>query len=204
MATTTGKVVAIGCAIGAVLAILGIAAVIVMLFIGRQAVTQVQQVQLPATQNASKPSAQSGSLAATSSTEPSLSTAPPPTPVTNESVFLFRDPFRPLITEPPPTSTASSEAAETTETSEATTSTASSTTTSTGEANVLTLQDIVTVDGKQKAVLDWQGETFTLGAGEVVDDSPWKVLSVGTSSVTMLFGDVQVTLSVGEATIQSK
>ncbi len=44
----------------------------------------------------------------------------------------------------------------------------------------------------------WNGTTYTAGAGEVIGSSPWKVVEVGTDSVVMLYGDTQVTLSLGQ------
>jgi hypothetical protein len=74
----------------------------------------------------------------------------------------------------------------------------SGTTTRTVEPNTLILQDIITVDGVQKAMLVWDGKDYTLAAGDVIAGTPWKLLSMTKTSVTMLYGDVQVTLSIGE------
>lgn len=188
MGTTLGKVVVIGCAVSVVLAILGAIATIVLLWWGGQKVaTELNQ---QATQQAATTSGQPGSKTASGSVEATVATNQPPAPVTNASVFLFRDPFVPVIKASITTSSTESEtdASSTVETS------------STADADelVLTLQDIVTDDGTAKAVLTWEGVTYTVAAGEQLGDTPWKVLSVGSSSATLLFGDVQVSLSVGE------
>jgi len=47
-------------------------------------------------------------------------------------------------------------------------------------------------------VLLLNDQTYTLAAGEVISGTPWQVLSVSSTSVTMLYGDTQVTLTVGQ------
>lgn len=65
-------------------------------------------------------------------------------------------------------------------------------------ANTLYLQSIISENGEPKAVFIWNGQTYTVGEGEQVSDSPWKVLQISSDSVLMLYGDSQVTLSVGQ------
>lgn len=111
-----------------------------------------------------------------------------PAPVTNEDVFKFRDIFVALIepvvesTAAPSTSTSASADASGTPSDEGT----------------LVLQDIVSENGERKAVLVESGTTYTLGPGERIGDTPWQVLTVGASSVTMLYGDSQLVLTVGQ------
>lgn len=69
---------------------------------------------------------------------------------------------------------------------------------STADEDTLVLEDIKSVDGEQVAVLTLNGQTYELTEGERVGDSPWEVLEIGTNSVVMLFGDTQVTLSIGQ------
>ncbi len=49
-----------------------------------------------------------------------------------------------------------------------------------------------------QGVFVWNGVTYTEGAGGTIDSSPWKVLEVNSDSVVMLYGDTQVTLTVGQ------
>lgn len=99
-------------------------------------------------------------------------------------VFTFRDIFEPLVKAPTTTT--------------ATGGTSSGGTTQ-ASANTILLQDITSENGEAKAVLVWNGTTYTVGEGEQVGDSPWKVLSIQSDSVIMLYGDVQVPLSIGQA-----
>jgi hypothetical protein len=109
-------------------------------------------------------------------------------PVTNQDVFVFRDPFEPVVK-------AATEASTTSSTS---TTGSAGTTSTAGDANVLTLVNIMNVDGVYKAALRLGGQQYIVAAGERLGDSPWKVLTVSKTSVTMLYGEEQVTLALGE------
>ena len=65
-------------------------------------------------------------------------------------------------------------------------------------ANTLFLESIASVGGAKQATLVWNGKLYLVGAGDVVGDTPWKVLSISGTSVVMLFGDDRVTISVGQ------
>jgi type IV pilus biogenesis protein PilP len=118
-------------------------------------------------------------------------TEPPPVPL--KRVFTFRDVFAPLIKPAPEPTPASAPV------------TGSTTTTTTAPVNdgTLTLRDVVSVDGEPAAVLALDGQIYTLKAGESISGTPWKVLSISGQTVVMLFGDVQVTLSVGQGVTPS-
>jgi type IV pilus biogenesis protein PilP len=113
-------------------------------------------------------------------------TEPPPVPLNR--VFTFRDVFAPLIQPAPEPATNTPPV------------TGSTTTTGTATANdgTLTLQDVVSVDGEPAAVLVLDGQTYTVQAGESIPGTPWKVLSISGQTVQLQFGDVPVTLSVGQ------
>jgi hypothetical protein len=101
--------------------------------------------------------------------------------------FTFRNVFAPSIKTPvPPSAEASSS------------SNSSSTAGSTDSPDTLYLIDIVSTDGESQGVFVWNGVTYTEGAGGTIDSSPWKVLEVGKDSVLMLYGDTQVTLTLGQ------
>lgn len=110
----------------------------------------------------------------------------PPTPVPsidNRDVFTPRNPFtviKPIVIAVLATDTSSS-----TNTSDTT------------SANTLKLIDIVTVGGVRKAVVKLNGHTYTLAAGETVGTSSWSIVEVNTTNIVVLFGDEQVTISLG-------
>lgn len=112
--------------------------------------------------------------------------AGPPEEVPIEDVFTFRDIFVPTIkpSDVPSSGTGTSGS-----------STSSGTAT---QPNTLTLVAIESENGEAVAVLTWNGQTYRLNEGESITGTPWKVLSIGSNSVTMLYGDASVTLSVGQ------
>jgi hypothetical protein len=177
LGSTTGKWVVGGIALVLVLIAIGVAAY-VFLF-STPATVVVTSVTPP------KPAG----VVTTGSVSP---TATAPIVVPGErpltSTFTFRNIFAPTMAEPvaaiPETSTAA----------------ASSGTTATPNvpADTLYLASIQTVDGKQTATFIWNKQTYTLGEGDPIPNSPWQVLQINTSSVVMLFGDTQVTLSLGQ------
>ncbi len=67
--------------------------------------------------------------------------------------------------------------------------------------DTLFLRDIVSVDGVTAAVLYLDGQTYTLAVGGEIPGTPWRVQSISGRSVVMLYGDVQVTLSVGQGVV---
>lgn len=109
--------------------------------------------------------------------------ATPAVSVSNAAIYTFRDIFEPLIEKAaePSTPTDSND----------------STTTPTSK-DTLYLQNIITEGGVRKAVLLLDGKTYTLGAGGAISGTPWLVLSVNQTSVTMLYGDIQVVLAIGQ------
>ncbi len=76
-------------------------------------------------------------------------------------------------------------------------------TTPTGQPSIpedtLYLESISVVDGKTVAALIWNGQTYTLGEGEDIPGTPWRVLDITGTTVTMLYGDTSITLAVGQA-----
>ena len=74
---------------------------------------------------------------------------------------------------------------------------------SSDDAGTLTLVRIEEEDGVRKAVLKLGSTTYTVAEGEQLGSTPWKVVTIGTTSVTMLFGDSQIVLTVGQG-IQAK
>jgi hypothetical protein len=165
-------------AVVALFVLLAIAGVIVVIFVFGGAAGLLNSGGATATTTVAAPS-----VAATTPVSAIPITEPPQKPLT--SSFTFRNVFAPTIKAPVP----------------ATTDTGSGTSTSSGSTNspdTLYLTDIVTTDSGRKGVFIWNGVTYTEGAGGTIDSSPWKVLEVNTDSVLMLYGDTQVTLTLGQ------
>jgi len=177
LATSTGKIVAIIVGLGVLGIIAGIAVAIVLYVFGSQAVDQIEdQVgQTPTTDT-------SGTTGDTTAVQ----AAAPAAEVPNSEIFTFRDIFVPLLK---PLDEEASDSTTTTTTPDTVTPTTQGT---------LYLDGVVTQNGVMMAVLRFNGQTYTLGAGGLIPNSPWQVLRVSSTSVTMLFGDTQVTLSVGQ------
>jgi len=69
-------------------------------------------------------------------------------------------------------------------------------------SGTLYLNDIITEDGVLKAVLSLDDVTYRLAVGEGIPGTPWEVLRISSSQVTMLFGDIQVTLAIGQGIVK--
>jgi len=133
----------------------------------------------------STPSAAAADASATAAPATTSESVPAPPEVALDEVFTFRDIFVPLVK----AETSSETASETSSTSDGTPETS--------EGTIL-LQDITVENGEPTAVLVWDGKTYSAQEGDQIDDSPWKVLEIGSDSVVMLYGDTQVVLSVGQ------
>jgi len=137
------------------------------------------------------PSAPAVSTPASGSSETSQTsleaTKPPELPM--DDTFTFRNVFAPTV-KPPVAKTTSSDSED---------SSSSDTSSSTDvPKNTLLLKSIVSSDGKKVASLYWNGKVYKCNEGDQVDDSPWKVLTIYSDSVLMLYGDSRVTLTVGQ------
>jgi hypothetical protein len=65
--------------------------------------------------------------------------------------------------------------------------------------DTLFLESVSVVDGQSVATFLWNGATYLLGVGDEIEGTPWRLLSISGSTVTMLYGDTPITLSVGQA-----
>ncbi len=185
LSTATGKLVAVLVGLGALGVIAGIVVAVVLYVFAGDAIDQLEVVTTPGTTETTE-----GSIEATASAGPSATAVP------LTSIFTFRDIFEPLI-KPLPTSSGS-----TTTTSTPTGGTTGGDTVTPTTAGTLYLNDIVTENSVLKAVLRLDGQTYTLGAGERIPNTPWQVLRVNATTVTMLYGDVQVTLAIGQGIVK--
>ena len=179
LASTTGKLVLGAAALVIVLAIIG---AIAWVFLFNTASSQLAgpggttNTQTGATASGSTPASEAAPIV-----------EPPRKPL--ESTFTFRNVFAPTLRPPTPASVIASALAA---------STSSNSTKVSVPRNTLFLQSIQTVDGKKTATLIWNDATFSLGVGGTIAGTPWKVLQIGDSSVVMLFGDSEVTLTTGQ------
>ena len=116
-----------------------------------------------------------------------------------------RDPFRPLTSEPPATtSTLPGQTTTTTPGQTTTTSPEGTTTTTEGfepQETRVVLLEIREEAGLRKAVLTVDGTTYTVGVGETFAGS-FKVVSLAESSGVFQYGDSAFTLAVGQAILK--
>ena len=111
-------------------------------------------------------------------------TSPPEQPL--DETFTFRNIFAPTVKPPAPPK------AQSTGSSSSTTSG-----TTNAPADTLVLKSITSESGVYVATFEWNGKEYECVEGDQVDDSPWKVVTIYSDSVVMLYGDSQVTLTVG-------
>jgi type IV pilus biogenesis protein PilP len=176
LSSTRGKVLAIGCAIGALLLVAGVALVIIL---GSSLLSGVTGDGGATGGAAPTPgSVPATGSAPTTGSVPSTAAIQSVPDIENRDVFTPRDPFDVIAAPRIVVETASGSTS--------------------ANDNTLVLSDITTEDGEKRAVLTYNGKQYSLAEGEVVPGSPWKVLKIYTNSVVMLFGDDRVTLSVGQ------
>ncbi|HSK47989.1 MAG TPA: hypothetical protein VLA05_08310 [Coriobacteriia bacterium] len=125
------------------------------------------------------------------------------------STFVFRDVFEPTMK--PSTLPSSSQGTSTTDGGTSADGTTTDGTNSDGTdggdgsgddvdvpADTLLLQSVSTVDGEPVATFVWNGQTYTVGEGDQLGETPWQVLDISGNTVVMLYGDTRVTLTVGQ------
>lgn len=107
-------------------------------------------------------------------------------------VYEYKDPFQPLIK------------AESTSTTTTTTSTTTTTTdeTSGSGSQVLEVQDIFEENGVEYASIKYGASVYKVTEGDRVDESPYEVLTIGETSVTLLYGDRKVEVNIGESILK--
>jgi len=104
---------------------------------------------------------------------------------------VFRNIFAPSVKAPAPPKV------DATDGTDGTGSTSGGTT---AGSNELMLMSIQTVDGERTATLSWNGETYVLLEGEEIPGTPWKVIAIGSDSVTVIYGDSSpIELTVGSS-----
>jgi len=176
LSTGAGKAIAI---VLAVLLFLGIAGAVAVFALGFWVSNKAEDVLSDAVKEASSQvtTVAAGSEVATDGP------AVEPAAIAPEDIFTFRDIFDPLV-KPAVEESSSTDASSTAD----------------SEPDVLYLEDITSEDGAAVAVLLLNGNEHRLKVGGTIPNTPWQVLSIGDTSVVMLFGDSQVTLSIGQGT----
>jgi hypothetical protein len=201
LSTTLGKVVAILGALLLLLVIAGAAAIIVFTFLlGDAADELADEVGETVTTTApgTTPS-QEGTV-----TDDGAVLVVETEPVTNFDVFVFRDIFESLLPDPPATSSGSVATEDTTDT------TGGGGGGSEFEASTLYFISTETVNGEQVGVFYWNGVSYSsagvtgqegyivIREGEQLADSAWRLLTLEGTTATVQYGDVVLTISVGQ------
>jgi hypothetical protein len=170
--------------VGAVILLAAVVGVVVYFVLTSQAIPSPVPASVTAPSVPAAIAPGTGTTAATGATigtqTPGASAVTSSTPtipdVTNADVFSPRDPF--VVIQPPTVAT----------------STASTSNTA------LSLTDIVTQNGVRMAVVSYKGNSYTVGAGDTIDSSSYKVLTVYSGSAKFQFGDSVFTLALGQGT----
>lgn len=106
------------------------------------------------------------------------------------STFVFRNIFKPSVKAPAPPKESSS--------GDTDGDTGGSGTTA--GSNELVLMSIKTTDGERTATFSWNGETHVLGKGDTIPGTPWKVVDISSTSVSVIYGDSSpIELTVGSS-----
>jgi hypothetical protein len=200
--TALGKVVLIGCAIGALLTIVGIVGVLVFtFFLADTAEEAVEDIQQQIEEQASETATGTAGDASDESTS-GAGEAFAHEAVEVADVHVWRDIFQPLLT---PVS-------EDDTTTPTTTNGGTTTTTggSTYDTDTLYLLDIKSGSSETAAQFYYNGIDYNTTTeftgddhivvleGDRLENTPWRLLSIGITSVQLQYGDSTVTLSVGQ------
>lgn len=192
LSTPRGKIIVIAAAIIGFLVVAGIVAALVFTFVIKDAEDSADGL-------ASGGQSQVSTSTTDPADDPEIIVEPALVPLSD--LFTFRDIFDPLLT-PVSTGTDGTGTGGTGIGGTGGTGTPGSTT-FTGAPDTLYLLDIVVEDGVSKGVFSLNGAEHRLAQGETISATPWQVLSIGSSSVVMLYGDSQVTLSVGQGVVDN-
>jgi hypothetical protein len=66
----------------------------------------------------------------------------------------------------------------------------------------LEVQDIFTENGVKYASIKYGATVYKVKEGDRVDESPYEVLTIGSDSVILLYGDQRVEVSIGESIVK--
>jgi hypothetical protein len=145
-----------------------------------------------------------GPLAAVTETPPGVGSGAGLPLAAGFQVSQPRDPFKPLTSEPPTTSSTIPGETTTTVPGQTTTTVPGQTTTTEGfqpEATRIVLLEIREENGVRKAVVSVDGVTYVVGVGETFAGN-FKVVSLSENSGVFQYGDTAFTLAVGQAILK--
>ena len=166
-------------AVVALLAVVGVVVALVLLTLGKGLAGQQANVD---SMNPPVNAGVAAAVAATGSIEATTQGTKVVIPVTNKDVFTSRDPFVPVLKALPAVVAASTDTTPSAERSQ--------------RARARGYRD---EQRRAPGARQWNGVlTNDLKVGETIEGSPWQLLSLTKTTATMLYGDVQVTLSIGE------
>lgn len=116
--------------------------------------------------------------------------------------FAFRNIFEPSQT-PPKTGSAVPTGGTTGSTGGTTGGATTTGTTTDGTAqevpaNTLFLTAVGTVDGQPVATFRWNDTVFIVSAGQDLQGTPWRLVSVEGNTTVLLYGDTRVSLTLGQ------
>lgn len=171
-----------------------IPAALVVLIVGLFVFFVIKPLFFPSNSNVVDTSVTSGLPSA--SPQPSPSPSPAAAPAETFEVFESKDPFRPLVVEAAAGAPGGTTSGSTSTGSTSTGGGAGGASAPTGGQSV-TLVDVFTQDGAQKAQVKVGSTVFTVALGEVFADN-FKLLSISGTCATMLHGDDKFTLCEGE------
>lgn len=180
LATTVGK--------------LALGGILLLLILGAAAIIFVTFLSGSDTPDLIVPAGQQPVATSTPAASEEESPTQRPTKALTES-FTFRNIFAPTVS--PPTVAAPGSDSGSTGTS-TTPGTPDAATAPTAPENTLLLWKIETVDGALQGSFVWNGAVYTAGEGERLGETPWRVLELSGTSAVMQFGDIRVTLTVGQ------
>ena len=196
LSTTLGKVVVILGAVLLLLVIAGAAAIIVFTFLLGDAADEMADEVADTTTTAPATTTET----ATPGDDVGVAQVEP---VTNFDVFVFRDIFESLLP-PEPTSVSSGGTVATEDTTDTTGGD------SQFEASTLYFISTETANGEQVGVFYWNGVSYSSAGttaqegyivvreGDQLADSAWRLLTLEGTSATVQYGDVVLTISVGQ------
>lgn len=201
--TTLGRVLLIGCAISTLLGVMAVVGFLVITFFFVDAVDEATQDLQNQVNQAGQSQTTTGTVGQDTSEDPQPGSGDEyaHSDVRLTGVHVWRDIFQPLLTP------ISEEETDTGTTDPDTTPTDGS---GQYQADTLYLLDILTGTSETAAQFYYNGidhntttefastDHVVVKEGERLENTPWRLLSIGVTTVTLQYGDSTVTLSVGQ------
>ncbi|MCL6471958.1 MAG: hypothetical protein K6T91_04020 [Firmicutes bacterium] len=102
----------------------------------------------------------------------------------------YNDPFKPL------------DVVVTTAAAVGQNNTATATSSSENSVDVLSLQSINDQGGEKYATVLYGGQQYVVKTGDQIDSSPFYVEDIGTSNITLIYGDSRLSLQIGDTIVK--